>query len=1230
MRILQIRFKNLNSLWGEWKIDFTDRAFVSDGIFAITGPTGAGKTTILDAICLALYGRTPRLKDLTQSTNEIMSRQAGECFAEIVFEVGSADEKRKYCACWSQHRAHKKSDGALQQPRHEIADVTTGNILETRRHDVAEKIENVTGLTFDQFVRSMLLAQGSFSVFLQSGAGERSPILEQITGTEIYSQISVRVHEVRAAERMELSVLEAELSGMKVLDLEEKQQLETKLKVHLQNETVLETQLEQRKRELEWLSGMAAFEKELLLLEEQSRSLTKRQEDFEPERRRLERAQQALELGSAYAALNALRKEQEAEKKTLLEFRAKLPELEADVRRADEALQLAGAALTEKQTDQKNLLDLLRKVRELDLKQKEKELPIREIQDAVQQLQKTIEDLRVSYGTEQERLEKAQIRMRDAHKFLQSNAADEKLTEQLPGIRARFDLLRSALEKRQNLNRECAAALKQKQQAQSLWNEQNLLYETVKAKFSSVENTIQKLKSVMEEALEVRTLPEWREFLTALGERKLCESRIEETLERQAEVADTLQILKTRSTTLELSRKAEVQEIGEQQNKIRIAEKEILHLETQVDLLKRIKDLEEARNGLRDGEPCPLCGSSAHPYASGNIPQTDEVQLSLRCAKEELKKEREVLSSLQIKAAQFEQESVQLEEERTRLLSQMQTFETQLVDGLAALQLKLPMDEEPLRAIKWQQQKTAELLQKTRLLVERAEKLEKDLFSARDERDKIRTEQEQLARLQQEAEFRRESSLREWERLSQEIRIHEEDLKSIQLDLMHQITPFGFKNLPDERPDELLEMLEMRLQKWQEHYRLRTELEKQISVWERDLHHARDNLDKLNLELKDKNETCKKHRAERDALQQQRISLFGGKNPETEEAKLGALLEVAQNYLEVRRGARVTVQQEFMNIHSRMEDLGKTIHIRADVLQKAEITFGKQLIMNDFKNEDIYLSVCLPEEERKIMQARAQALAAERSELEARRTDRKFGLDELRRQHLTDSPSEEVRKSVEDSAARLKELQQALGALRQRLDDDDDSSSKQRERRLALEGHRRECLRWEKLHNLIGSADGQKYRNFAQGLTFEMVIRHANQQLQKMTDRYLLVRDDEQTLELRIVDSYQAGEVRSTKNLSGGESFIVSLALALGLAQMASQKVRVDSLFLDEGFGALDEEALDMALSTLASLRQEGKMIGVISHVGALKERIGTQIEIIPQGDGRSVIQAPGCAGVLR
>jgi exonuclease SbcC len=249
MRILQVRFKNLNSLVGEWEIDFTHPAFTADGLFAITGPTGAGKSTVLDALCLALYGRTPRLGKITRSGNEIMSRQTGECFAEATFEASAGQgagsggaEARRFRCVWSQHRSRRRSDGELQAPKHEIADAVSGEVLESSITGVAARIEAVTGMDFDRFTRSMLLAQGGFAAFLQAPSDERAPVLEQITGTEIYSRISVRVHERRAEERAKRDLLRAELEGMRMLPEEE----EARLRVELEERSLREKDMSGR------------------------------------------------------------------------------------------------------------------------------------------------------------------------------------------------------------------------------------------------------------------------------------------------------------------------------------------------------------------------------------------------------------------------------------------------------------------------------------------------------------------------------------------------------------------------------------------------------------------------------------------------------------------------------------------------------------------------------------------------------------------------------------------------------------------------------------------------------------------------------------------------------------------------------------------------------------------------------------------------------------------------
>jgi len=222
-------------------------------------------------------------------------------------------------------------------------------------------------------------------------------------------------------------------------------------------------------------------------------------------------------------------------------------------------------------------------------------------------------------------------------------------------------------------------------------------------------------------------------------------------------------------------------------------------------------------------------------------------------------------------------------------------------------------------------------------------------------------------------------------------------------------------------------------------------------------------------------------------------------------------------------------------------------------------------------------------------------------------------------------PSGEEALKVKGRSAELDKALQNLVAAITKNDvalETDEKNRKEQSRLLGqIKDQLHEVVVWQKLRELIGSKDGAKFRRFAQSITLRILTNHANKHLGRLNDRYALLLQDGDSLELQIEDHYQAGIKRPLASLSGGESFLASLALALGLSDLAGRSVNIDTLFIDEGFGTLDPETLEVALTALEMLRQGNKSVGVISHVGLLKERITTQIVVTKGASGHSTLK---------
>ncbi|MBI5590238.1 MAG: AAA family ATPase [Deltaproteobacteria bacterium] len=1219
MRILHVRFKNLNSLTGEWAVDFTHPAYICDGIFAITGPTGAGKTTLLDAICLAFYGRTPRLSKVTQNSNEIMSRHTSECFAEATFET----PKGRFRCHWSQHRSRRKSDGELQAPRHEISDAASGKVIEAKLRDTAKRIEKTTGMDFDRFTRSMLLAQGGFAAFLQAPADERAPILEQITGTEIYSRISMKVHERWSEERKRLDVLQAGIAGISMMSHEEEEENRSGLKEKESLETGLTLRIETLRKSLTWLDGLSALEKDIVRLDEHQRDLAIRQDAFQPELIRLNRAHQALAVEGDHAKVSALRRQQHTENMALDDAIKKLPEKEAALTGTKQAGQIAADSLEAARAMQRREAALIRMVREMDLRIAENQSRITASAKSMAKVAHQQKEYRSFIEAVEASLNQSHAALKDIDGYLAEHAADAGLMANLAAIARMFTMLREKDAAHDKARKALAAAFKENESAvaacSALEAGHGMLHETL----AKAEKERGQLAEEISALLQEREITNWRDKLEALRERDRLLEQAGQTLERIAKAHRSLDDFRVLDGALHREQSRLTSEIESATEKNEDCARHIRHLETETILLNRIRDLEQERTRLEDGKPCPLCGAILHPYADGNIPAMGDIESELKRARDAFKGISEQLAKLRIRQAETDKDIKQAGRD--------------IEDGTAALNadekwcvetfLLLELDDDPRHRQNQVQNAriaTREALDASLKVITEVEKRQKKERAAQKTLDLSRTAFIESEKAVQQAIHKRTTAVQDHARLALECAALAEQSDNARSDALQEAGAYGVKEIPVSGLDRIMKQLTQRRDSWQSKQAEKSDQEKKIATLRSELEKQRALLASLDETFQTMLMAHDELTKQADAMRKERRDLYQDKNPDAEEKRHADAVEGAEKTFEKARQDLGLAEQDIGNLKARIESLKTSIQNRETELMQSEQVFCLRLTHSGFMNEADYLAARLPELERNRLSESAESLHREQTELEARYQDKIMAMKAEREKKVSHETREALCQDLAADETVLKDTQREIGATRQRLTENEKSRIKQQEQMQIIEGQKKECRRWDTLHELIGSADGKKYRNFAQGLTFEIMITHANQRLQKMTDRYQLIPDAIQPLELNVIDHYQAGVVRSTKNLSGGESFIVSLALSLGLSQMASRNVRVDSLFLDEGFGTLDEDALETALETLSGLRQDGKLIGVISHVSALKERIATQIRVIPQSGGRSTLSGPG------
>ncbi len=1142
MKILNLYFKNINSLEGESRIDFTQSPLANVGVFAIVGPNGSGKSSILDAISLALYGETFRFD---RPAEQVMTAHSSESFAQVEFAIATQQFRTR----WQMSRANLQA-AVLPMPQMQLVGLSEEGetLLADSVQTVCAKMLEITGMDFRNFSRSIILAQGDFASFLNALDSERMDILEKMSSDDVYAVQKQQLQHNYQQAQAAVQQIEQELALLPLMDagaLEASEQDLADFK-----EQVIEFKKQQQLLQAQHtaVEAVNALQQQLILLTENQQ---KTQQHITQKHAALENCV-AVQAATAFAqevqAIEQLQQQVEQSNKTCNAVKLELNQLKNQLARSGLSLENLSAKSV---AAQKQVID--------DLKQQLSQLKLELSSQA-----------NLHLALNKQLKEKQAFQANTIH-WLDTHAADKSLlshfpdTSQLLSLRAelieldaqhqlssrKFKLSDNALKKN-------TAAIEQAKKTIADLHEQ-LLYAEKDADDTLEHHTLTDLE-ILHVEQQQRVIDFNELYSIAKVNEKLSARGFWRFFSRAVTEAVDLTPLKRQLDDLN-------EQIAQAKNIKNVLEQTVLN-----EVL--IQRLRHERPHLVDGKPCPLCGALQHPYAI-LPPKAADSRQALTNQKIHLQDLLSQADTLNKQIAAIEKQT----EDNLNKDKQLQKIRSEFIT--LGNKLNVGSSEFGLHNVSGLKQ----LLKEEQAELTRIKSLLKRYAQQQDKltRIKLHLEKEQYA-LQQ-LEQTREQLTSDTYNLPHELLEIETNLsryqaqeKQVAAQVEEQLRSLG-EPMPDkEKEAALFERLAARKRDYQT-YLLR---EKALA----------EELTPLVEKIAETQHKIEQYRVKADELS----ALLAA------EEAVGLQLNVLdkQSVLQTQEQRYADLQRQLQNLQQAFNaSLAGSQFSSFKQVQVALALFANQA---DLQQQLASLTQQSEKLSRDIEKCQAQLAAAQGdnvshlslAELTAQQRSVKEKLaianEEIR--HIEEKQRRQADLSEKHArlSAQLQQLQQQLTAAQTEL--------------------------------ALSESNGMAFRRQVQLRMIAQLLTHANKMLEKISGRYYLRQlPTEQGLALEIEDTQQQSVRRAPQSLSGGEQFIISLALALGLSELANNGKAVDSLFLDEGFGSLDPEMLNTVVNTLQSLQYHGKTVGVISHVDAVKKRIKTRIEMVKKPNGLSQLK---------